>query len=59
MMHSRCNALPILPAITRIYADSVRNGVASYELTPPDEAEMARRFSAIRDNGYPYLVAEG
>lgn len=47
-----------LPEITRIYADSVLNGVASYELVAPDEAEMERRMSAIRDSGYPYLVAE-
>lgn len=46
-----------LPDITRIYADSVLNGVASYELVTPDEAEMTRRMAAIRDNGYPYLVA--
>jgi L-amino acid N-acyltransferase YncA len=52
------DALPAdLSDITRIYADSVLNGTASYELTPPDQSEMARRFSAIRDNGYPYLVA--
>jgi hypothetical protein len=48
-----------LAEITRIYADSVLNGVASYELVAPDEAEMERRMSAIRDSGYPYLVAEG
>ena len=47
-----------LPEITRIYADSVLNGVASYELVAPGEAEMERRMSAIRDSGYPYLVAE-
>lgn len=47
-----------LPEITRIYADSVLNGVASYELLAPDEAEMERRMAAIRDSGYPYLVAE-
>jgi L-amino acid N-acyltransferase YncA len=57
-MQIRAATLADIPAITLIYADSVRDGVASYELTPPDEAEMARRFSAIRDNSYPYLVAE-
>ena len=30
---------------------------ASFELEPPDEAEMARR-SALLDGGFPYLVAE-
>ncbi|KGF67514.1 GCN5 family acetyltransferase [Hoeflea sp. BAL378] len=47
-----------LPAITRIYADSVLHGVASYELVAPDEAEMGRRMAAITKDGYPYLAAE-
>lgn len=46
-----------LSEITRIYTDSVLNGVASYELVAPDEAEMGRRMSAITDNSYPYLIA--
>lgn len=46
-----------IAAITRIYADAVSTGTASYELTPPDEAEMAKRFSAITGQRYPYLVA--
>jgi len=33
-----------VPAITRIYAHSVEHGTASFELSAPDEAEMARRF---------------
>lgn len=47
-----------IPAITRIYAHAVRHGTASFELDPPDEAEMARRQRALLDAGYPYLVAE-
>ena len=47
-----------LPHITRIYADSVANGVASYELVAPDEAEMGRRMAAILGDGYPYLAAD-
>ena len=47
-----------LPAITAIYADHVRNGVASFEETPPDAAEMAARRAAILDRGLPHLVAE-
>jgi phosphinothricin acetyltransferase len=47
-----------IPAITRIYAYAVKNGTASFELEPPDEAEMARRQRALFDGGYPYLVAE-
>ena len=46
-----------IPAITAIYQESVLNGVASYEMTLPDEAEMAVRFSAIIGNDYPYIAA--
>ena len=47
-----------LPAITAIYAHAVTHGTASFELVPPDEAEMARRRAALLDGDYPYLVAE-
>jgi phosphinothricin acetyltransferase len=47
-----------VPAITRIYAHSVTDGTASFELEPPDEAEMARRMRTLLDGGYPYIVAE-
>ena len=47
-----------VPRITEIYARSVLEEVASFELTPPDEAEMARRRQAFLDKGMPYLVAE-
>jgi len=47
-----------IPAITRIYQHAVRHGTASFELEPPDEAEMARRQRALFDGFYPYLVAE-
>ena len=58
-------AIPIRPArprdlaaITRIYDDAVRHGTASFEIEPPDERDMARRYEALRAGGYPYLVAE-
>jgi L-amino acid N-acyltransferase YncA len=47
-----------IPAITAIYADAVVHGAASFELEPPDEAEMARRRAGLVEGGYPYLVAE-
>jgi phosphinothricin acetyltransferase len=47
-----------LLAITEIYDRAVRFGTATFELVPPDLAEMTRRFSALRDGGFPYLVAE-
>src|SRR5579863_5725634 len=46
-----------LPAITDIYADAVRFGTATFELVPPDLAEMTRRFEALVDGGFPYFVA--
>jgi L-amino acid N-acyltransferase YncA len=47
-----------LPAITEIYRDSVLNGTASYEIAPPDLAEMALRKGGIVSKGYPYIAAE-
>ena len=47
-----------IPAITRIYAHAVRTGTASFELEPPDEAEMTRRMQAVLDGKFPYLAAD-
>lgn len=46
-----------LAAITRIYAEAVERGTASYELVAPDEDEMAGRLQSITRQGYPYIVA--
>jgi len=47
-----------IAAVTRIYAHYVRETVITFELDPPDEAEMASRFSAIEDKGHPLLIGE-
>ena len=47
-----------LAAVTAIYAEAVRHGTASFEIEPPDLAEMTRRFEALQAGGFPYLVAE-
>jgi L-amino acid N-acyltransferase YncA len=47
-----------IAAITGIYAEAVMHGTASFELEPPDEAEMARRMRELMHNGFPYLTAE-
>ncbi len=47
-----------VPRITEIYSQSVIEGIASFELTPPEEQEMARRRTATLDKGMPHLVAE-
>ena len=46
-----------LASVTEIYADAVREGTATFELVPPDLAEMTRRFQSLIDGGFPYLVA--
>ena len=46
-----------LPAVTEIYAHAVLQGTATFELIPPDLAEMTRRFNALMDGGFPWLVA--
>ncbi|MGO9698849.1 MAG: N-acetyltransferase family protein [Xanthobacteraceae bacterium] len=47
-----------IAAITRIYADAVKHGTATFEIEPPEEAEMARRRHALLAKNYPYVVAE-
>lgn len=47
-----------LARITEIYGLSVVQETASFELEPPDLAEMKRRRAVLVENGYPYLVAE-
>jgi L-amino acid N-acyltransferase YncA len=54
----RSATLADLAAITRIYAHSVETGTASFELEPPDHAEMTRRMQSLLDGGFPYIVAE-
>ena len=46
-----------LPFVTAIYEHAVLYGTATFELIPPDLAEMTRRFGALMDGGYPYFVA--
>jgi phosphinothricin acetyltransferase len=47
-----------LPFVTGIYDHAVRYGTATFELISPDLAETTRRFRALVDGGFPYLVAE-
>lgn len=47
-----------LPAITAIYAEAVLHGTGTFELEPPDAAEMARRRADVVGKGLPWLVAE-
>jgi len=48
-----------LAAITDTYAQAVLHGTGTFELEPPDAAEMARRRADVLGKGLPWLVAEG
>ncbi len=54
----RAATLGDIAAITRIYGEAVERGTATFEVEPPDEAEMAHRQHTLAAAGYPYLVAE-
>jgi L-amino acid N-acyltransferase YncA len=53
----RAAAAADVPAITAIYAEAVPAPTATFEIDPPDLAEMTRRYDAIVGQGLPYLVA--
>ncbi|MPZ39629.1 MAG: GNAT family N-acetyltransferase [Rhizobiales bacterium] len=58
MIPIRPAELSDIPAITRIYAHAVKHGTASFELDPPDEAEITRRYTSLCDGGFPFVVGE-
>jgi L-amino acid N-acyltransferase YncA len=41
-----------------IYAHHVLHGTASFEVVPPDLAEMKKRRASVLETGLPHLVAE-
>ncbi len=47
-----------VPAVAEIYAHHVLNGTATFELDPPDGAEMGARLAKVTGAGSPWLVAE-
>ena len=47
-----------IPQIAEIYGRSVIEEFASFEHVPPSTEDMRQRFAALKDQGYPYLVAE-
>jgi phosphinothricin acetyltransferase len=46
-----------IPPIAAIYAEAVLYGTASYEIEPPSEAEMLRRWRDLCEKNFPHLVA--
>ena len=47
-----------LEPVQEIYAHHVIHGLASFEETAPDLAEIERRWRAATEAGLPYIVAE-
>ena len=47
-----------LAAVTAIYGWNVRHGTGTFEIEPPDEADMARRRDDVLAKGLPWLVIE-
>ncbi len=47
-----------LAAVTEIYCWHVGHGTGTFELDPPDEAEMGRRRADVLAKGLPWLVLE-
>lgn len=45
-------------AIAAIYGRHVLEGLGTFEETPPDREEIARRMGAVLAAGHPYLAAE-
>jgi phosphinothricin acetyltransferase len=46
------------PAIAELYAHHVLHGTATFEIVPPDAAEIAARMGRIAAAGLPWLVAK-
>lgn len=57
-LHLRDVTAADLPAIQALYAQEVRERVATYEYDVPDLAEMRQRMDGLLAAGFPYLVAE-
>ncbi|SCC92653.1 Phosphinothricin N-acetyltransferase [Thiomonas sp. X19] len=45
-------------AITHIYRHHVLHGTGTFEIQPPDTAEMQQRLQRVTQRGLPWLVAE-
>jgi phosphinothricin acetyltransferase len=52
-----CTASDI-PSIADLYAHHVMHSTSTFELTPPDTTEIARRRQTVLGEGLPYIVAD-
>lgn len=47
-----------MPRVCEIYRHHVLTGTATFELAPPTPEEMAARYDAVSQKGFPWLVIE-
>lgn len=45
-------------AVTALYAEYVTDSLRSFEIEPPGQQEMRRRWQSVHAAGLPYLIAE-
>jgi phosphinothricin acetyltransferase len=57
-MHIRTCAVTDLDEVQAIYAHHVRTGLGTFEEMPPSVAEMRRRFDALVQANFPFLIAK-
>ncbi len=57
-LHIRPSTAADVADACEIYAWNVRNGTGTFEIEPPDAAEIARRRDDVIGKGLPWLVAE-
>jgi phosphinothricin acetyltransferase len=57
-IHVRDSTPADILSITDLYAHHVKHGTSTFEITPPDPSEVARRRQTVLCEGLPYIVAE-
>jgi L-amino acid N-acyltransferase YncA len=57
-MQIRAGAVTDMDEVQALYAHHVRTGLGTFEELPPSVAEMRRRFAALVQANFPFLVAE-
>ena len=58
MLTIRASRADDVPAITAIYRHHVLHGTGTFEIDPPNDADMAQRRADVLAKGLPFLVAE-
>ena len=58
MPHIRNTIESDLVEIQKLYTHYVVNTFSTFEINPPDQNELTRRWKTITSTGFPYLTAE-